>query len=42
VSYELIARVWGSDIKPPVTEDSNGSSILNLRIQASLLSQRGD
>jgi hypothetical protein len=41
-SYELIATIWGTDIKPPVTDDKGAPSILDLRIQANLLSQRGD
>lgn len=41
-TYELIARLWGSDIKPPVTDDSSGPNILDLRITATLMAQRGD
>ncbi|MFK7851624.1 MAG: hypothetical protein AB8D78_11665 [Akkermansiaceae bacterium] len=41
-TYELIARIWGTDIKPPKEQDSRRPSILNLRIRANLLSQRGD
>lgn len=40
-SYELIARIWGSEIKPPVTE-AGGQSLLDLRILATLKAQRGD
>jgi hypothetical protein len=41
-SYQLIASIWGTDIKPPVTDENRAPSILDLRIQANLLSQRGD
>jgi hypothetical protein len=41
-SYELIARTWGSKMKPPVTNNSGEQSILDLRILATLLSQRGE
>ena len=41
-SYALIATIWGSEIKPPVADDKGAPSILDLRIQANLLSQRGD
>jgi|GEM_PF-1385188 len=41
-SYALIARIWGSKIKPPAMNPSGPPSILDLRIQANLLSQRGD
>lgn len=41
-TYELIARIWGSDISPPAVDDSRGPSILDLRIMATLMSQRGD
>lgn len=41
-SYQLIATIWGSEIKPPVTDEKGTPSILDLRIQANLLSQRGD
>jgi predicted negative regulator of RcsB-dependent stress response len=37
----LIARTWGSEIKPPVTE-TGGQSLLDLRILAPLKAQRGD
>lgn len=41
-SYALIARIWGSEMKPPVADDSRGPGILELRILATLMSQRGD
>lgn len=41
-TYELIARIWGSEIKPPVKPESQNPSILDLRILATLMSQRGD
>lgn len=42
-SYELMAKMWGSDRKPPMkTEKSDGPSILDLRILATLMAQRGD
>lgn len=41
-SYALIARIWGSEIKPPDQDDSNGPGILDLRILATLMAQRGD
>lgn len=41
-SYALIARVWGSKMKPPVVNDSSEHSILDLRILATLMSQRGE
>jgi len=41
-TYELIAEIWGSDIKPPVAEDSGAPSILDLRILATLMAQRGE
>ncbi|MCF7734554.1 MAG: hypothetical protein K9N23_22920 [Akkermansiaceae bacterium] len=40
-SYDLIARVWGSEIKPPAEDESCDPGILDLRIQATLMSQRG-
>lgn len=42
LTYELIGRIWGSKMKPPVSDDSRGPSILDLRILATLMSQRGD
>jgi hypothetical protein len=41
-SYALISSTWGSKIKPPVKNDSGDQSILDLRILATLLSQRGE
>jgi len=41
-SYEVIARMWGSIIKPPAQDDSCVLSILDLRILATLMAQRGD
>ena len=41
-TYDLIARIWGSDIRPPSDDDSRGPSILDLRIMATLMAQRGD
>jgi len=37
----LIPRIWGSEIKPPVTE-AGGQSLLDLRILATLKAQQGD
>lgn len=41
-TYELIAGIWGTDIKPPGDSGSGSPSILDLRIMATLMSQRGD
>lgn len=41
-TYDLIADIWGTDIAPPVADDSRPPSILDLRILATLKSQRGD
>lgn len=41
-SYDLLASVWGSDIKPPATADSGEPGILELRILSTLMAQRGD
>jgi hypothetical protein len=41
-TYELIAAIWGTDIKPPVVENSGAPNILDLRIMATLMAQRGD
>jgi hypothetical protein len=41
-TYELIARIWGTDIQPPSGSESDKPSILDLRILATLMSQRGD
>jgi hypothetical protein len=41
-TYALIASIWGSELKPPVADDSKGPSILDLRIVATLMAQRGD
>lgn len=41
-TYELIAGIWSSEIKPPVAGDSRSPGILDLRIMATLMSQRGD
>jgi hypothetical protein len=42
-SYELMTRIWGSDMRPPVSPDPDQPrSILDLRILANLKSQRGD
>ena len=41
-SYELLASVWGSDIKPPAPADSGEPGILELRILSTLMAQRGD
>lgn len=41
-TYELIANIWGTDTKPPSADDSGGPNILDLRIMATLMAQRGD
>lgn len=41
-SYELIARIWGSEIKPPSLDAARSPNILDLRIMATLMAQRGD
>ena len=41
-SYALLARAWGAKIKPPKADDSRPPSILDLRILATLKSQRGE
>lgn len=41
-TYDLIARIWGTAIAPPAADESRGPSILDLRILATLKSQRGD
>ena len=41
-SYDLLASVWGSDIKPPAVVDSGEPGILELRIMSTLMAQRGD
>lgn len=41
-SYDLIAKIWGSEIAPPNLDDPRGPSILDLRILATLKAQRGD
>lgn len=41
-TYDLIARIWGTDIQPPVLEQPESPSILDLRILATLMAQRGD
>ncbi|MFU8894624.1 MAG: hypothetical protein ACNA8L_13465 [Luteolibacter sp.] len=41
-TYDLIASIWGTDITPPTIDDSRPPSILDLRILATLKSQRGD
>jgi len=41
-SYDLIAKIWGTDIKPPKINEYYQPSILDLRIMANLKSQRGE
>ena len=41
-SYELLARVWGTDRTPPEKDHFRSPSILDLRIMANLKSQRGE
>lgn len=41
-SYELVAKIWGVDLSPPVKKQSAQLSIPDLRIHANLKSQRGD
>lgn len=41
-SYDLLAKIWGSDIKPPKTDENREPGILELRILATLMSQRGE
>ncbi len=40
--YDLMARIWGSEIKPPAEDAVRDPSVLSLRIQATLLAQRGE
>jgi hypothetical protein len=41
-SYDLLARIWGTDYNPPKTDEFREPSILDLRIMANLMSQRGE
>jgi hypothetical protein len=41
-TYQLIASIWGTDVEPPVAGASTSPNILDLRIMATLMSQRGD
>ncbi len=41
-TYELIARIWGVDGQPPSGGGSGAPNILDLRITATLMAQRGD
>ena len=41
-SYALLAKIWGSKIRPPKTNESGNPNILELRILATLMAQRGE
>jgi hypothetical protein len=41
-SYDLMTRIWGSEIKPPAEDAVRDPGVLSLRIQATLLAQRGE
>lgn len=41
-SYELLAEIWGAEVKPPKADKNPQPGILELRILATLMSQRGD
>lgn len=41
-SYDLLAKIWGSNIRPPKADDNRQPGILELRILATLMSQRGE
>lgn len=41
-TYELMTRIWGSEMKPPVAPAAARHTILDLRILSTLMSQRGD
>lgn len=41
-TYEMVAKIWGVEVKPPTRKVADQPGILDLRILANLKSQRGD